>query len=70
MKAIGITLLMLSGAALVGAIKVVRGTLDAGVGTYFGALVIPGLLLWWGLIALRVAQRRKSAALDGGAPQR
>lgn len=55
--AVAIVLFMLAGALAVGGIVTVRSTpifdFWSGLATVFGAFVLPGLLVWWGVIALR-----------------
>jgi len=52
MKTLAIVLFIVAGATGLLAISVVQKTVAPGLGTYFGAFVIPALLAWWGKIAL------------------
>ncbi len=58
MKALAIVLFMLAGIGALAGLRVITTTVAAGWPTYLGAFAIPALLVWWGVIALRVADRR------------
>jgi hypothetical protein len=63
MKALAVVLFVLAGGAAILAIGVVQKTTDPSLGTLVGAFVIPGLLGWWGTIALSRSGRSKSGGV-------
>lgn len=65
MKMLGAFLIFLSGAAGLLAISVIDSASDAGVGTVVGALAIPALLAWWGILSLK---RQKSSLINSESP--
>lgn len=58
MKILAVILFMLAGVGVLSGIHVLTTTVTVGFGAYFGAFVLPALLVWWGVIALRVAEKR------------
>lgn len=60
MKILAVILFMLAGVGVLAGIHVLRTTVTVGFGAYLGAFVMPTLLVWWDVIALQVAEKRKS----------